>query len=118
MLKRVLIFLFFSSLPIEIFSEEYVCYGPYKDGQQKITYLREENFFKEDYFVETVSFHPPEKVNIIKETEKMLFLSHEPVMTSIFIVIIDKENLKFSHNYLRLKDKETDGDDGSCTVKN
>ncbi|MDA9175078.1 hypothetical protein N9E88_04630 [Gammaproteobacteria bacterium] len=115
-MKKLLVILCLFSLSTEIFSEEYVCSFSWNDQPIMSSYKREGS-----HFVRGSSRTPQvEKNYIIKETETMLFL-HDQIDSSlddsIFITIIDKKNKTFSHNYLILGKKESDGTEGKCLIR-
>ena len=109
--KRFLIFLFFISLSTEVFSEEYICSISYDREVQTNTYER-----KGTYFISTHRFGFQKRIDILKETDQMLF-RYTVGEDSVFINIIDKVNKKFSHNYIVLGVDETTGQEGVCLIR-
>ena len=110
MKKLILVTFLISSL--NIFSEEYICSIVW-DGQiQTSTYLREGNKFIYTHWVGA-----KEKMNIMKETNEVLYLYDEPSSESVLIVIINKKDKKFSANYVVLGVDETKGQEGNCLIR-
>ncbi|MFL2844334.1 MAG: hypothetical protein ACJZ9K_05555 [Alphaproteobacteria bacterium] len=114
---KKLLFIFLIFLPLNAFSEEYLCSGIYDGTKTEIkSYER-----KEDYFLYTTRGW---KFEILHEDDSHLMLGEISAYdslksVSLFLTIINKETLLFTERYVTSDgDKNADGFlRGNCIIK-
>ena len=117
MSKKLLLILFFFSLSTESFSEEYICSYISNDEGYSITYERQGDIFIGTMVNGTVPFGI---YKIVEETNKVLYLFGSPLFDENpfgFFIIIHKENMKYSRNWIILGRENPKETEGKCVVR-
>lgn len=120
MLKmKVIVFLIFSLVSLNIFSEEYVCsaelsaYGEPGEVQTKV-FQRKGNMFKH------ITKDEENYREILLETEEFIILVQTYTIPSVYMIYLDKKNGNFTEDFLFL-DKEVHTTKrlvGKCLIRN